>query len=183
MLNCLWLVTEQKRIMDILIKGLFKKRPNFCYKDFIVHFKHCPLQSSPLYWRFTVPNISSIVEMLPGTHFLWWPAVLLSHFPESPRVQRKTELFMNRGVIVAYDVSPEAVLFFIFKALWNKEQLSICPKLRLMVTCSTYDKLLVSSLFTLSPGEITCTINSEIDFWILLDTVLLCSLWVPQQTT
>jgi hypothetical protein len=22
--------------------------------------------------------------MLPGTHFLWWRAVLLSHFPESP---------------------------------------------------------------------------------------------------
>jgi len=45
---------------------------------------HCSLQSSPLYWRFTVPNVSSIVGMLPGTHFLWWRAVLLSHFPESP---------------------------------------------------------------------------------------------------
>jgi hypothetical protein len=30
------------------IQGVFKKRPNFCYKDFILqHFKHCPLQSSP----------------------------------------------------------------------------------------------------------------------------------------
>jgi hypothetical protein len=53
------------------IQGVFKKRPNFCYKDFILqHFKHCPLQSSPLYWRYTVPNVSSIVGMLPGTHFL-----------------------------------------------------------------------------------------------------------------
>jgi hypothetical protein len=26
--------------------------------------------------------------MLPGTHFLWRCAVLLSHFPESPRVQK-----------------------------------------------------------------------------------------------
>jgi len=33
------------------------------------HFKHCPLQSSPLYWRHTIP-VSSIVEMLPGTHFV-----------------------------------------------------------------------------------------------------------------
>ena len=50
---------------------LFKKRPNFCYKDFILqHFKHCPFQSSRLYWRYTVPNVSSIVGMLPGTHFL-----------------------------------------------------------------------------------------------------------------
>jgi hypothetical protein len=35
------------------IQGVFKKqkRPNFYYKDFILqHFKHRPLQSSPLYW-------------------------------------------------------------------------------------------------------------------------------------
>jgi hypothetical protein len=76
------------------IQGVFKKRPNFCYKDFILqHFKHCSLQSSPLYWRYTVPSVFSIVGMLPGTHFLLWLAVLLSHFPESPHVQKKTELF------------------------------------------------------------------------------------------
>jgi hypothetical protein len=34
------------------------------------HFKHCPLQSSPLYWRYTIPNVCSVVGMLPGTHFL-----------------------------------------------------------------------------------------------------------------
>jgi hypothetical protein len=78
-----------------LIQGVFKKRPNFCYKDFISqHFKHCPLQSSPLYWLYTVSNVSSIVGMLPGTHFLWWRAVLLSHFPESPRVQKRLN-FLN----------------------------------------------------------------------------------------
>ena len=36
--------------------------------------KCCPLQISPLYWQYTVPNICSIVGMLPGTHFLWWRA-------------------------------------------------------------------------------------------------------------
>ena len=34
------------------------------------HFKHCPPQSSPLYWQYTVPNVSSIFGMPPGTHFL-----------------------------------------------------------------------------------------------------------------
>jgi hypothetical protein len=38
-------------------QGVFKKSPNFCYKDFILHFKHCALHSSPLYWRYTVPNL------------------------------------------------------------------------------------------------------------------------------
>jgi hypothetical protein len=52
------------------IQGVFKDRQNFCYKDFILHFKHGALQSGPLYWRYTVPNVSSIVGMLPGTHFL-----------------------------------------------------------------------------------------------------------------
>jgi hypothetical protein len=76
------------------IQSVFKKKSEICYKDFILqHFKHCSLQSSPLYWRYTIPNVSSIVGMLPGTHFLWWRAVLLSNFPEFPRVQKNTELF------------------------------------------------------------------------------------------
>jgi hypothetical protein len=70
--------------MHRVCKTCSKKGTNFCYKDFIPHFKHCPLQSSPLYWQYTVPNVWSIVGMLSGTHFLWWCAVLLSHFPESP---------------------------------------------------------------------------------------------------
>jgi len=37
----------------------------------IEQHKHCPLQSSPLYWLYTVPNVTSTVGMLPGTHFLW----------------------------------------------------------------------------------------------------------------
>ena len=79
---------------NLELQGVFKKIPNLCYKDFILqHFKHCPLQSSPLYWQYAVPNVSSIVGMLPGMHFLWWHAVLLLHFPESLRVQKKTELF------------------------------------------------------------------------------------------
>jgi hypothetical protein len=77
------------------IQGVFKKRPNFCYKDFILqHFKHCPVQNSLLYWQYTVPNFSSSVGMLPGTHFLWWRAVLLSHFLNL-RVFIKRPNFLN----------------------------------------------------------------------------------------
>ena len=64
-----------------------KKDRTFAIKTLLLilqHFKHCSLQSSPLYWRYTIPNISSIVRLLPGTHFLWWRTVLLLHFPESP---------------------------------------------------------------------------------------------------
>jgi len=64
-----------------------KKDRTFAIKTLLLilqHFKHCPPQSSPLYWQYTVPNVSSIFGMPPGTHFLWWRAVLLSHFPESP---------------------------------------------------------------------------------------------------
>jgi hypothetical protein len=64
--NCCIVISKFSRI-----QGVFKKRPNSSYKEFILqHFKHCPLQSSPLYWQYTVPNVSSIVVMLPGTHFL-----------------------------------------------------------------------------------------------------------------
>jgi hypothetical protein len=47
------------------------KKTNFCYKDFILqHFKHCPLPSSPLYWRYTVPNVPSIVAQFSYRIFL-----------------------------------------------------------------------------------------------------------------
>lgn len=32
--------------------------------------KHYPLQNSSFYWQHTIPNVSSIVGMLPGTHFV-----------------------------------------------------------------------------------------------------------------
>jgi hypothetical protein len=61
----------QQRYMSINTRRVQKKRPNICYKDFILqHFKHCPLQRSPLYSRYTVPSVSSIIGMLRGTHFL-----------------------------------------------------------------------------------------------------------------
>jgi hypothetical protein len=69
------------------ILGEFKNDRTFAIKTSLLilqHFKHCPLQSSSLYWRYTVPNVSSIVGMLPGTHVLWRRAVLSSHFPKSP---------------------------------------------------------------------------------------------------
>ena len=50
-----------------------KRDRTFAVKTLLLilqHFKHCPLQTSPLYWRYTVPNVSSIVGMLPGTYFL-----------------------------------------------------------------------------------------------------------------
>ena len=49
-----------------------KKERTFAIKILllILHFKHCRPQSSPLYWQYTVPNVSSIFGMPPGTHFL-----------------------------------------------------------------------------------------------------------------
>ena len=81
--------------MLLQMQGVFKKRPNFCYKDFILqHFKHCPLQSSPLYWRYTVPNVSSIVRMLPGTHFSDG-AQFSSRIFLNLRVFKKRQNFLN----------------------------------------------------------------------------------------
>ena len=64
-----------------------KKDRTFAIKTLLLilqRFKHCPPQSSPLYWQYTVPNVSSIFWMPPGTHLIRWRAVQLSHFPESP---------------------------------------------------------------------------------------------------
>ena len=50
-------------------KACSKKDRTFAIKTLLLilqHFNHCPLQIIPLYWRYTVPNVSSIVEMLPG---------------------------------------------------------------------------------------------------------------------
>jgi hypothetical protein len=74
-------------VNGIAYKACSKKDRTFAIKALLLslqHLKRCLLQSGPLYWRYTVPNVSSIVGMLPGTHFLCWHAVLLSHFPESP---------------------------------------------------------------------------------------------------
>jgi hypothetical protein len=37
-LNCSW----NRPITYVVVQGVFKKRLNFCYKDFTLHFKHCP---------------------------------------------------------------------------------------------------------------------------------------------
>ena len=50
-----------------------KKDRTFAIKTLLLilqHFKHCPPQSSPLYWQYTVPNVSSIFSMPPGTHLM-----------------------------------------------------------------------------------------------------------------
>ena len=42
-----------------------KKDETFAIKTLLLilqHFKHCPLQSSPLYWRYTVPNVSWLLD-------------------------------------------------------------------------------------------------------------------------
>ena len=84
---CSWIYTSQILPLDLMqYMPCSKKDRTFAIKTLLLilhHFKHCPLQSSPLYWRYTVP-VSSIVGMLPGTHLLWWRAGLLLHFPESP---------------------------------------------------------------------------------------------------
>jgi hypothetical protein len=56
-----------------VLKRVLKKDRTLAIKTLLLilqHFKHRSLQSSPLYWRYTVPNISSIVGMLSETHFL-----------------------------------------------------------------------------------------------------------------
>jgi hypothetical protein len=55
------------------IEAFSKEDRTFAIKTLLLilqHFKHCSLQSSPLYLRYTIPNVSSIVGMLPETHFL-----------------------------------------------------------------------------------------------------------------
>ena len=50
-----------------------KKARTFAIKIVLLnlhHIKRSPVESSHLYWRYTVPSVSSIVGMLLGTHFL-----------------------------------------------------------------------------------------------------------------
>ena len=54
-------------------KACSKKDRTFTVKTLLLilqHLRTVSLQRSPLYWRYTVPNASYIVGMLPGTHFL-----------------------------------------------------------------------------------------------------------------
>jgi hypothetical protein len=75
----LWL----KRLLGELgVKGVIKKDRTRLYCSFYSILSTDPLKVVH-YWRYTV-SVSSIVEMLPGMHFLSWRAALLSHFPESP---------------------------------------------------------------------------------------------------
>jgi len=51
----------------ITYKACSKKDRTFAIKTLLLilqHFKHRFVQSSPLYWRYTVPNVSSIVGCL-----------------------------------------------------------------------------------------------------------------------
>jgi hypothetical protein len=60
-------ISSFERGSSIGYTGRVQKIPNFRYKTklFILkHLKHCPVQSSPLYWRYTVPNLSSTAGML-----------------------------------------------------------------------------------------------------------------------
>ena len=75
--NCidtaLHIIHFNKSTANVTYKACSKKDQTFAIKTLLLilqHFKHCPLQSSPLDWRNTVPNVSSIVGMLPGKHFL-----------------------------------------------------------------------------------------------------------------
>ena len=49
-----------------------KKDRTFAIKILLLilqHFKHCPPQSSPLYWQYTVPNVPSIFVVSAPTLF------------------------------------------------------------------------------------------------------------------
>jgi hypothetical protein len=88
-----------------------KKDRTFAIKTLLLilqHFKHCPLQSSPLCCRYTIPNVSSIVVMLLGTHFVRWCAVLLLHFPEPPLCHLSNEQLVH--VLSSADVARRLML-------------------------------------------------------------------------
>jgi hypothetical protein len=77
------------------IQGVFKKRPNFSYKDFILqHFNHCPLQSSPLYcdtpFATFLPLFECFLERIfcDGAHFSYRIFLNL-------RVLKKRQNFLN----------------------------------------------------------------------------------------
>ena len=59
--------------LNAMYKVCSKKDRTFAIKTLLLilqHFKHCPSQSSPIYWQYTVPNISSIFGMPPGMHLM-----------------------------------------------------------------------------------------------------------------
>jgi hypothetical protein len=86
--------------MNHCIQGVFKKDRTFAIKTLFYILSTVPFQVVPSTGDTPVPNVSSIVKMLPGTHFPWWRAVLLSHFPESPRVQNKNSpIFLKSSPI------------------------------------------------------------------------------------
>jgi hypothetical protein len=47
-----------------------KKDRTFAIKTLFYILSTVPFKVVPLHWRYTLPNVSSIVGMLPGTHFL-----------------------------------------------------------------------------------------------------------------
>ena len=56
-----------------------KKDRTFAINNLLLilqHFKQCPFQRNPLYWRHIFLNVSSIVGMFPGTCFLCRRAIL-----------------------------------------------------------------------------------------------------------
>ena len=62
----------EPRMGTVAYEVCSKKDRTFAIKTLLLilqHFKHCPPQSSPLYWQYTVPNVSPIFGMPPGTHF------------------------------------------------------------------------------------------------------------------
>ena len=68
-----WGIIKDKNLECCMYEVCSKKDRTFAIKTLLLilqHFKHCPPQSSPLYWQYTVPNVSSIFGMPPGTHFL-----------------------------------------------------------------------------------------------------------------
>jgi hypothetical protein len=51
--------------IHVIYKACSKKDRTYAIKTLLLilqHSKHCPLQSSPLYWRYTVPNFYPLLE-------------------------------------------------------------------------------------------------------------------------
>jgi hypothetical protein len=98
--------------------------------------------------------------MLPGRHFLWWRAVLLSHFPESPIVKKKKRPnFLNS----APTHSEYVIITYFPRQQWQSERATI-P--RLCLHCLSYSYIYLILLWK-------CTYLANFFMWVWKVTFLL----------
>ena len=154
------------------IQGVFNKRPNFCYKDFILHFKHCPLQSRPVYWPYNfatfLPSLECFLErtFCDGARFSY--RILLNL-----RVFKKRPNFLNS--------SPTSTEGLIQRTACSRAQFSGCSSTinahsetgQMAVCCQNLP------LGELSSHSAPSVLVGELlkKFGLFLNTVVLLDIW------